>query len=102
MFGDWGWIERRSAEQADRQNAWLASTHRPLIIELGAGTAIPSVRHFSQYVVGHHAARLVRINPGECDVPTRLDVGLPMGAAAALVAIARVLGSDWEVNKKVV
>jgi len=62
-----------------------------LIIELGAGTAILSVRHFSQYVIQQFGGRLIRINPADCNVLSALDVGLPMGAAAALVAIARVL-----------
>ena len=60
--------------------------------ELGAGTAVPSVRHFSQRVLHQFGGRLVRINPREFEVPTRLDVGLPMGAAAGLAAIEQVLG----------
>ena len=98
MFSDWGWIDQRSATQASQQEAWLSAVRRPVVIELGAGTAIPSVRHFSQRVIHEFGGRLIRINPNECDVPTRLDVGLPMGAAAGLAAMAKVLGPEWEVN----
>lgn len=63
-----------------------------MVVELGAGTAVPSVRHFSQRVLHQFGGRLVRINPREFEVPTRLDVGLPMGAAAGLAAIEQVLG----------
>ncbi|MFO1264935.1 MAG: Sir2 family NAD-dependent protein deacetylase [Rhodoferax sp.] len=95
MFGDWGWIDRRSAAQGSRQNAWLSAVTRPIVIELGAGTTIPSVRHFSQRVIHQFGGRLIRINPNECDVPTPLDVGLPMGAADGLSSIAEILGPNW-------
>ncbi len=91
MFDDWGWIDQRTAAQASRQEAWLSKVKRPVVIELGAGTTIPSVRHFSQRVIHDFGGRLIRINPNECDVPSRLDVGLPMGAAAGLAAMAKVL-----------
>ncbi|MES1979040.1 MAG: Sir2 family NAD-dependent protein deacetylase [Pseudomonadota bacterium] len=91
MFNDWGWLEQRAAQQQSRQEAWLARVSRPVVIELGAGTAIPSVRHFSQRVVHQHGGRLVRINLREAAVPSSLDVGLPMGALAGLRAIARAL-----------
>lgn len=92
MFSDDGWVEHRSAGQRRRQEAWLASVTRPVVVELGAGTAVPSVRHFSQRLLHQCGGRLVRINPREFEVPTRLDVGLPMGAAAGLAAIEQVLG----------
>ena len=95
MFGDWGWIDRRSAAQRNRQDAWLSTVTRPVVIELGAGTTIPSVRHFSQRVIHQYGGRLVRINPKECDVPTRLDVGLRTGACDGLVSIAEMLGPEW-------
>ncbi|MFO1262695.1 MAG: Sir2 family NAD-dependent protein deacetylase [Rhodoferax sp.] len=95
MFGDGGWVDRRSAAQGYRQDAWLSAVTRPVVIELGAGTAIPSVRHFSQRVIHQYGGRLIRINPHECDVPTRLDVGLRMGAADGLALIANVLGPEW-------
>ncbi len=89
MFGDWDWdwIERRSAQQAARLERWLAGVRRPVVVELGAGTAVPSVRHFSQQVV-QGGGRLVRINPREWQVAGTRDVGLATGALAGLQAIA--------------
>lgn len=87
MFGDGGWIEKRSARQAARLERWLGQVGRPLVIELGAGTAVPSVRHFSQAVL-RRGGRLVRINPREPQVPTKDDVGLAAGALDGLSAIA--------------
>ncbi len=87
MFGDWDWIERRSAQQAARLERWLGKVRRPVVVELGAGTAVPSVRHFSQQVV-LGGGRLVRINPREWQVAGTRDVGLAAGALAGLQAIA--------------
>ncbi|WEF33450.1 SIR2 family NAD-dependent protein deacylase [Pseudoduganella chitinolytica] len=87
MFGDWGWVQERSARQAARLQAWLRQVRRPVVIELGAGTAVPSVRYFSQQVV-HGGGRLVRINPREWEVAGSRDVGLAAGALAGLRAIA--------------
>lgn len=95
MFGDDGWLDRRSGSQGARQETWLSEVTRPVVIELGAGTAIPSVRHFSHRVIHEFGGVLIRVNPNECNVPTRLDVGLRLGALAGLTAIAQVLGSEW-------
>jgi NAD-dependent SIR2 family protein deacetylase len=91
MFNDSGWVEQRADRQAQRQQAWLARVRRPVVVEIGAGSAIPSVRHFGHKVIQHHNGRLIRINPRESQVPGRLDVGLPCGSLAALSAIDRYL-----------
>jgi NAD-dependent SIR2 family protein deacetylase len=87
MFGDAAWVEAREHEQADRQRAWLRHVHRPVVVELGAGTVVPSVRAFSHAVVKELGGRLVRINPREPQVPSGRDVGLAMGALEGLQAI---------------
>ena len=84
-------MEARTAAQSARQHRWLQSVKRPVVVELGAGTAIPSVRHFSQRILHHHGGRLIRINPREWEVPTRSDVGLPMGAAQGLALVEQAL-----------
>lgn len=90
MFGDWNWIERRSEMQAARLSAWMAQVRRPLVIELGAGTAIPSVRHFGHSVV-QRGSRMVRINPREFAVGSAADVGIAAGALEGLRAIAKII-----------
>jgi NAD-dependent SIR2 family protein deacetylase len=91
MFNDTEWLEDRAWQQAARLERWLGSVCRPVVVELGAGTAIPSVRRFSERIVRRFGGRLVRINPREFAVPTRLDVGLAAGAAHALAGIDRVM-----------
>lgn len=91
MFGDWGWNEHRSAAQQARLGRLLQKAQRPLVIELGAGMAIPSVRHFGQSVVSHDNGRMIRINPREPQVATARDVGIAAGSLAALTAIDALL-----------
>jgi NAD-dependent SIR2 family protein deacetylase len=92
MFGDGGWDDRRSSEQEVRFQEFVAEqTSGPLgarglvVVECGAGTAVPSVRHMSESLV-RAGARLLRINVREPEVP-RGQVGLAMGAAAALAQL---------------
>jgi NAD-dependent SIR2 family protein deacetylase len=91
MFGDMAWLDQRAAQQEQAFDRWLQRTERPLVIELGAGTAIASVRYFSQTVLRHHHGRLVRINPRESQGPTTQDVGLATGALTGLRLIKRCL-----------
>jgi NAD-dependent SIR2 family protein deacetylase len=91
MFGDPNWLPARSEAQAEKLEAWMATVRRPVIIEIGAGTAVPSVRNFSQQMLIHAGARLVRINVDEPQVGRPRDVGLPLRGLAALQAIAPLL-----------
>lgn len=84
MFGDGVWIEGPTRSQWRLQERWLHEVSRPVVIEIGAGTAIPSVRYFSQETVHRHGGRLIRINPADCSVPTPRDIGIRLGALEAL------------------
>lgn len=84
MFGDAGWLSARSAQQAARLRAWLATTSHLLVIEPGAGTAVPTVRQFSQSL----NAPVLRINVREPALPSGIEgVSLPLGALDALQRI---------------
>ena len=96
MFGDFEWVEARAQAQDARLERWLSQITRPVVIEIGAGSAIPSVRHFSQRMIYTFGGRLVRINPREAEVPTRHDVGLAMGAVEALGQIAVLIDGQSE------
>lgn len=81
MFGDDGWVSRHSDEQVSRLEAWCRDVGpRLLVIEMGAGTAIPSVRRYGEY----RGAALIRINPRQSAVHHPHQVGIPLGAAEAL------------------
>ena len=95
MFGDWAWIPERQQAQAGRQSKWLASATNPVVIELGAGTAIPSVRNFSENIAHRLGGNLIRINLREPEVKGKHDVGLAMGALDGMNAIASALSAEW-------
>lgn len=91
MFGDDEWIESRQRAQAARLQRWLQEVSRPVVIEIGAGTAIPSVRQFSHRILHEHGGRLIRINLRESAVPSSHDVEIDLGALAGLRGIANAL-----------
>ncbi len=97
MFGDWHWNVERAQQQGQRMRNWLGglrqSGQRIAIIEIGAGTAVPTVRYLSEEVAGAPSATLIRINPREPRVPADRHVSLPLGAAEAIDQIFR-LGHD--------
>lgn len=48
LFGDPDWIEARTTNQRQRLDEWMAGAWRLVVIELGAGTEIPTVRRFPE------------------------------------------------------
>lgn len=40
-----------------------------VIVEIGAGHAVPTVRHQSERTAGNYGGMLIRINPRDFDVP---------------------------------
>ena len=53
------------------------------IIELGAGMAVPTVRHLSENIAGQLSGTLIRINPQDAHVPSG-QISIPLNAAAAI------------------
>jgi NAD-dependent SIR2 family protein deacetylase len=76
MFNDSDWVPDRTDLQYDALEAWIGTVQRPVVIELGAGTHIPSVRHAG----ADTGAPLIRINPRASAVAHATDVALPMRA----------------------
>lgn len=92
MFDDDGWIGERRDVQAMRRQAWLEGVRKPVVIEIGAGLNVATVRHFAHRVVRVHGGALVRINPREAQVGGLAGVGIAGGALATLTAIEGLLG----------
>lgn len=86
MFGDGEWLSQRTAAQRRRLERWLATVQRPVVIEIGAGSHVPTVRWFSETL----GEPLVRINPTEPEIPGR-GVSLPMGGLEGLQGIRAAL-----------
>lgn len=91
MFGDWDWVSEQRDRQAMRCQHWLEQVRRPVVIEIGAGLNIPTVRHFSDRVVLRHGGSLVRINPREAHLHGVPGVGIEAGALVTLTTIDALL-----------
>lgn len=96
MFGDWAWIADRASVQRENLNSWLIALENPVIIEIGAGTAVSSVRDFSKRIIDDYNGQLIRINPTNCTLTRPQDIGLPLNALETLTAIDHELGHYWQ------
>ncbi|MCL5284863.1 MAG: NAD-dependent deacetylase [Nitrospirae bacterium] len=88
MFGDFGWNDSRTRDQEHRFRAWRRTVSRPVVIEIGAGTAIPTVRLFGEA----QQAPLVRINPRDWRTIRPGDFSLPLGALDGIRLLLRAVG----------
>jgi NAD-dependent SIR2 family protein deacetylase len=93
MFNDGDWIGTRHERQAARLRRWTEHTRRPVVVEIGAGLNIPTVRRFSERMVQQRHASLIRINPREHDIGSLPGVGIAGGALQVLAAIGALLGT---------
>lgn len=92
MFGDGRWLAARSSEQERRMQRWLTDheDQNIVVIECGAGTAVPTVRWHCERVAATFDAPLVRINPREAHGPAG-TISIATGALEALTAIDDLL-----------
>jgi hypothetical protein len=93
MFGDGGWHPQRASAQLRALDRWLNSlSGRPaVVVELGAGRAVSTVRYQCESAARRLGAPLVRINPREPEGPLG-TLSLAEGALAALRRLDAGLG----------
>ena len=87
MFGDGAWIDHSMRVQHARLQGWRNKVDRLLVIEIGAGTAIPTVRIFGE----SQEAPIVRINPVDAKAEAGRGVSLSMSGIEAMRGIASTL-----------
>ncbi len=92
MFGDETWSSGRTSAQQVRFGAWLRSLRRGRFaaIELGAGTAVPTVRLTVERLAAAGQVPLIRINPREAEGPPN-TLALAGGAQRVLEELAAVM-----------
>ena len=92
MFGDFSWLSMRTDGQEGLFEAFLDENgNRPTaVVEMGAGTAIPTMRALSERLGRRRGVTVVRINPREpwIDAP---HLAIPEGALPALAEIDALL-----------
>nr|WP_284507971.1 Sir2 family NAD-dependent protein deacetylase [Caballeronia sp. NCTM1] len=80
MFEDWGWVEKYANRQERRLATWLDSVQRLVVVEMGAGRTVSTVRRFTE----RHGPRVVRINPRDYSIPSSIGAGISGGALDTL------------------
>jgi NAD-dependent SIR2 family protein deacetylase len=92
MFGDWSWISDRTARQ-ERNFDEFVTDHRDaslVVVEMGAGTAIPTIRFTSERVGSRSGSTVIRINPREAQIlPPHISISC--GALEGLRGIEALL-----------
>jgi NAD-dependent SIR2 family protein deacetylase len=87
MFGDNAWQADRSDVQQANFSEWVRGLDRPssrlVILEIGAGGAVPTVRYTSERTAAVTGGTLIRINPREPEVPPG-HLSVPLNAGEAL------------------
>jgi NAD-dependent SIR2 family protein deacetylase len=90
MFGDWKWVARYTEQQERALAAWLASVGRLVVVELGAGRALPTVRRFSE----RSGERVIRVNPRDHEISPTIGVGIAVSALDALQRLDDLISSE--------
>ena len=101
MFGDWMFIEDRTRAQERRFESFCMNLMKDggvpfVVIEIGAGLAVPTVRNTSESLVGRNNGVLIRINPADPQVPKwpKSNISLPMTGLEALQRIKELVDED--------
>jgi len=94
MFNDYSWISNRSHGQQMRFDLFLDQHRhqRMVIIEMGAGSAIPTIRYTSERLGNQPEATVIRINPREPQIRAP-HISIATGALEGLRNIEEVLSS---------
>ena len=94
MFGDRDWLPVRTEARAAEQVRWLrelrAAGARLVVLEIGAGTAVPTVRRHAELASAGSGA-LIRINTREPAVRHGRGVSIGAPARDALQALAALV-----------
>lgn len=96
MFGeDDAWVQERESTQEQRLQKWLEEVRlfgsELVVIEIGAGTQVPTIRIKSQYFSKLMGGQLIRINLDDAELEGAEGVSLPMNG---LEACERLLSSS--------
>ncbi|KVR42401.1 SIR2 family NAD-dependent protein deacylase [Burkholderia multivorans] len=90
MFEDWRWVEKYANRQERRLATWLDSVQRLVVVEMGAGRTVSTVRRFTE----RHGPRVIRINPRDYSIPSSIGAGISGGALETLQLLDNFLSAN--------
>jgi NAD-dependent SIR2 family protein deacetylase len=92
MFGDFSWIDARTSTQEQHFRTFLGdhADSGLVVIEIGAGTAVPTIRHLSTRLGNTYGATVIRINPREAQIKAP-HISIPLGGLEGLEQINQCL-----------
>ncbi|MFD2460977.1 SIR2 family NAD-dependent protein deacylase, partial [Amycolatopsis samaneae] len=90
MFGDFSWQPARSEAQLTELTAWRRAHRDVVVVELGAGRAVPTVRRYAELASAATGA-LIRVNPREPEIRHGRGVSIAAGALETLTALDELL-----------
>jgi NAD-dependent SIR2 family protein deacetylase len=92
MFGDYYWLSGRTDQQEIRFGRFIQNINHSsaVVVEIGAGTAVPTIRYLSENLGYQYGCTVIRINPREYHISPP-HISLPYGAREALTKINQML-----------
>jgi len=87
MFNDGAWVEDRTDAQYARLRRWRQAVRKLVVVEIGAGIDIPSVRRMSEM----QRAPIVRINPRAPQLGGHQGVAISLRGLEALSALQSLI-----------
>jgi NAD-dependent SIR2 family protein deacetylase len=87
MFNDSDWNDYRIRIRRLRFEQWLLTTERMVVVELGAGRAIPTVRAAGERT----GSPVIRINPDAYGIDPKKGIGIGGGALEMLRALSAIV-----------
>jgi NAD-dependent SIR2 family protein deacetylase len=87
MFNDGGWVADRTDAQYARLRQWRQAVRKLVVVEIGAGVDIPSVRRMSEM----QGAPIVRINPRAPQLGGHAGVAISLTGLEALRALQSLI-----------
>ena len=95
MFGDACWNPTRTEKQYGEFESWVGELFGGtlVVIECGAGTAIPTVRIRCEQLAATKGGTLIRINPREAGGPSG-TLSLALGAEKALLLLDELIAAS--------
>lgn len=88
MFGDSSWLSGRTRQQERAFDEFLTDHRdaRLVVLEMGAGTSIPTIRYLGERMAATGRGSLIRINPREAQTPAGA-ISISAGALEGLRGI---------------